>query len=87
MKNIRLPRKRKKQVKKLIAKKTALKITMSAMVSAQTMAQTAMIAGYYTGPSMIADKALSVYQIVTGAKKAIQKIMTEPPNSWRDFVR
>lgn len=85
---MRLPRKRKKQVKKLVAKKTALKIAMSAMVSAQTMAQSAIIAATPSHqPFGIATKTLSIAQNVAGAAKAIQSIMLEPPNSWRDFVR
>lgn len=85
---MRLPRKRKKQVKKLAAVKTALKVTMSAMTAAQAMAQTAIIAAIpsfsITAPS---EKALRVAQTMVEATQSIKRIMSEPPNSWRDFVK
>lgn len=87
---MRLPRKLKKQVKKKVAAKTASKMVMSAIVTVQTMAQNAIIASRpvsnYTGAT-VAEKSLAVAQNLIGAAKAIQNIMLESPNSWRDFVK
>lgn len=84
---MRLPRKRKKQVKKLVAAKTAIKITMSAMTSAQAMAQTAVIAAIPSfGVAGPADKALKIASVLVDTKNSIMRIMSEPPNSWKDFI-
>lgn len=86
----RLPRKRKKQVKKIVERKTALKMAMTAMVAVQSRVQIAMIASTpipYFGPAGIAHKAVSVAKAVADTATAIQRIMSEPPNSWREFIR
>lgn len=86
---MRLPRKDKKRVKKIVARKTATKIVMSAVMQAQTMAQLAIIAATpnYNEPAGIALKALRVVENISDTAKAISRIMSEPPNSWRDFAR
>lgn len=86
----RSPRKRKKQVKKIVAAHTALKVTTAAMATAMGMAQISMIAATPThlpGPLSIADKALSVARVAMDRAQAIAKIMSEPPNSWKEFIQ
>lgn len=86
----RLPRKRKKQVKKIVQRKTASKMAMTAAVTAQAYAQTAIISSTQFssyGPIGVVDKALSVTRLMVDTAQAIGKIMSEPPNSWREFIR
>lgn len=88
----RLPRKYKKQVKKIVGRKYASKMVMTALVTASARSQVAIIAAtpLYTGTAVqaeIALKALRSVDIMVDTAQAIQKIMSEPPNSWRDFIR
>lgn len=89
----RLPRKRKKQVKKIVAAKTAMKTVTAAMTSAMGMAQIAIITLRPTpnfislSAASIAEKTLAAATVAMDSAKAIQKIMSEPPNSWREFIR
>jgi hypothetical protein len=85
---MRLPRKLKKKVKKIVERKTAVKCVMAAMATAQSLAQMAIISatpGFL--PHSIALKALKTAEIVQDSAKAIQNILSEPPNSWRDFLK
>lgn len=87
---MRLPRKRKKQVKKIVSAKTAFKIVTAGMVSAMGIAQTAIIASTpinYIGPAGIAHKAVSAAKVMVDTTQSINKIMSEPPNSWKDFLK
>lgn len=89
MKN-RLPRKRKKQVKKVVARKTASKMAMCAVVAAQSYAQTAIISAipvYSFAAVGVADKALRVIETVINTAYSVKQIMSEPPNSWREFIK
>lgn len=86
----RLPRKYKKRVNKLVAAKNAYKTLMSSMVASQAMAQSSIIVSNVFpqfAPIMIAYKALRVAQVAVEASEAIKEIKSEPPNSWRDFIR
>lgn len=83
---MRLPRKRKKQVKKIVARKNAIKMTMTAVTVAQSWAQMAVISATPSITS-VPEKALKVVQITSDTAKAIGRIMSEPPNSWKDFIR
>lgn len=82
----RLPRKYKKQVKKKVAAMNASKVLRSAMASMMAATQLAMISSYpmQTSP---AEKAMSVAGLVVDTAKSISTIMSEKPNSWRDFIR
>lgn len=82
----RLPRKYKKQVKKKLAAINASKVLRSAMASMMSAVQVAHITSYpmQTSP---AEKALSVAGLVVDTAKSISNIMSEKPNSWRDFLR
>lgn len=87
---MRLPRKQKKNVKKIVARKTATKTVMSAMVTAQALAQTAIISALpsFMPPAVtVADKSLKVAMVMIDTAKAIKQIMSEKPNSWRDFIK
>lgn len=85
---MRLPRKRKKQVKKLVAAKTAIKVALSAMTSAQAAAQVAIIGAIPGhGPTFLVEKVLRVAQVAADTSKAIGRIISEPPNSWKDFIK
>lgn len=87
----RLPRKRKKQVKKIVERKRAYKIAMVGLMSVQARAQISLIVSrpisYFPPPVNVANKAASVAKAVVDAATAIQRIMSEPPNSWREFIR
>lgn len=88
---MRLPRKRKKEVKKIVAVKTAYKMVMTAMVTAQSTAQVAMIAATPTLnviPAVsAAQKGLKVAEVLVRIEKYIKQILSEKPNHWRDFVK
>lgn len=87
---MRLPRKLKKKAKKIVAKKTATKTVMSAMVAAQAMAQTAIISALpsFSPPTVtIAQKSVKVAMVMVDTAKSIKQIMSEKPNSWRDFIK
>lgn len=84
----RLPRKYKKRVKKIVEQKRAFKILQASMASAMGRSQIMIITSQFShGPSGIALKALEVAKTVSNTAQAIRKIMSEPPNSWRDFIR
>lgn len=86
----RLPRKYKKLVKKIVVAHIALKVTTAAMAAAMGIAQMSIIVATPTslpGHLSIADKALSVARVAMDRAQTIGKIMSEPPNSWREFIR
>lgn len=86
---MRLPRKKKKQAKKLVATKTALKVALSSIAAAQAMAQNAMIAATPSDNliSSVALKSAKISMNLVDTSVAIKRIMSEPPNSWKDFIR
>lgn len=87
----RLPRKRKKQVKKIVERKRAYKIATTAMVAAQSHIQIAIIASTpvpdQPPPVNVAWRSISAAKVMVDAAQSISKIMSEPPNSWREFIR
>lgn len=88
----RLPRKHKKQVKKLVAAKSTLKMAMASLVSFQSYIEVATISAQpipmHTQPSsFISERALKAAETVANAAQAISKILSDKPNSWRDFVK
>jgi hypothetical protein len=85
----RLPRKRKKQVKKVVERKTASKMIMCALTAASAHAQTAIIASQPISiPQVgIAHKAVRTAMVMVDTAVAIQRILSEPPNSWREFIK
>lgn len=86
----RLPRKYKKQVKKIVAAKMAFKTVTASMTAAMSCAQIAIISATpfsLYGPVGIADKAVKVAQVSIDAANSIRKIMSEPPNSWKEFIQ
>jgi hypothetical protein len=85
---MRLPRKKKKAVKKIVSRKMASKMIMTAMLTASSRTQLAMISATpMSSPMDIPLKALKVVQTVSDTAQAIGKIMSEPPNSWKEFIK
>lgn len=67
----------------------AMKITMASMTSAIGMVQMAKIVsqpvpGFHLG---ITEKTIAATRVAMDSAQAISKIMSEPPNSWREFIR
>jgi hypothetical protein len=88
----RLPRRYKKKVKKIVAAKSALKMAMASIVTMQARAQVAIISAQpvphdYPPTTFIAERALRVAEAVVDTSEAIGKILSEKPNSWRDFIK
>lgn len=85
---MRLPRKEKKRAKKIVAKKSALKAVMASVVTAQALAQVAVIRSMpYGSPDRMIDRPLQIVNVSINTAQAISKIMSEPPNSWKDFCK
>lgn len=89
---MRLPRKEKKRAKKIVAKKSALKTAISAMVTAQSAIQVAILNAQprpkeMTSAQFILERGFKYFDLTLGLQASIATIMSEPPNSWKDFLK
>lgn len=87
----RLPRKYKKQIKKVVAVASASRIVRAALISMSSAFQVAAISAqpwsFGERNEAAAAKAFSVADVVSNAAKSISEIISEKPQSWRDFIR
>lgn len=81
----RLPRKRKKIVKAIVSRNSARKVVMSSVVTVQSVVQIARIQAMPLN-SFDPGRSVAVLGLVTDTAQAIQKIMSAPPNHWREFI-
>lgn len=90
----RLPRKYKKKVKQIVTVNLAMKAVKCALVAVQSSVRLATLSsvpsftsGGYVGHHVMAGKAIEAVSVVSDSAQAINKILSQKPNSWKDFLR